>query len=74
MLFIWVCSLLTYACIYIFYFLKTQNDHVNLFVNDGKVQYNTWLFQKKKYTKFIRVWSSIACYIWEYDVNQWGVK
>jgi hypothetical protein len=26
--------------IFILYFLKTQNDHVNLFVNDGKVKYN----------------------------------
>jgi hypothetical protein len=28
-------------CIFFFYFLKTQNDHVNLFINDGKVKYNT---------------------------------
>jgi hypothetical protein len=26
--------------IYIFYFLKTQNNHVNLFINDGKIKYN----------------------------------
>ena len=41
--------------IFFLYFLKTQNDHVNLFVNDRKVKYNTWLFQKKKWTKFIEV-------------------
>ena len=27
--------------IFFLYFLKTQNDHINLFVNDGKVKYNT---------------------------------
>jgi hypothetical protein len=27
--------------IFFLYFLKTQNDHVNLFVNDEKVKYNT---------------------------------
>ena len=60
--------------IFFLYFLKTQNDHVNLFINDGKVKYNIWLFQKKKCTKFIGVWSSIACHVWEYDVNQRGTK
>jgi hypothetical protein len=28
-------------CIFFIYFLKIQNDHVNLFVNDRKVKYNT---------------------------------
>jgi hypothetical protein len=27
--------------IFFLYFLKMQNDQVNLFVNDGKVKYNT---------------------------------
>jgi hypothetical protein len=27
--------------IFFLYFLKTQNDYVNLFVNNGKVKYNT---------------------------------
>jgi hypothetical protein len=27
--------------IFFLYFLKMQNDHVNLFLNDGKVKYNT---------------------------------
>ena len=31
-------------------------------------------FKWKKCTKFIGVWSSIACHIWEYDVNQRGAK
>jgi hypothetical protein len=41
--------------IFFLYFLKTQNNHINLFVNDRKVKYNTCLFQKKKCTKFIGV-------------------
>jgi hypothetical protein len=28
-------------CTFFLYFLKTQNNHVNLFVNDEKVKYNT---------------------------------
>jgi hypothetical protein len=27
--------------IFFLYFLKTQNDHVNLFIKDEKVKYNT---------------------------------
>jgi hypothetical protein len=41
--------------IFFLYFLKTRNNHINLFVNDRKVKYNTYLFQKKKCTNFIRV-------------------
>jgi ABC-type lipoprotein release transport system permease subunit len=39
--------LLTYAHFFL-YFLKTQNDHVNLFVNDGKVKYNILTSLKEK--------------------------
>jgi hypothetical protein len=36
-------------------FLKTQNDHVNLFLNDGKSNTILDYFKRKKCTKFIGV-------------------